>query len=62
MKIEEWPSRAKWDQAGQNRVKWCQTGSNGAKLSQTDAKRANGAKRGQIESCGADFLHARIFL
>ena len=30
MKIEEWPSRAKWGQAGQNRVKWGQIGPNRA--------------------------------
>ena len=48
MKIEEWP-----------------TGSNGAKKCLTEpnmAKRANGAKRGQMGPYGADFLHARIFL
>ena len=75
VKIEEWPSRAKWGQAGSNRAKWCQTGSNGATRGQTGPKRAkkglrsqkwpkgpNGAKRDQMGSYGADFLHARIFL
>ena len=48
-----------------NRVKWGQTGSNGGKKGLTGpngAKRANGAKRGQMGSYEADFLHARIFL
>ena len=40
IEIEEWPSRAKWGQAGPNRTKWCQTGSNGAKQGQTGPKRA----------------------
>ena len=43
MKIEEWPSKAKWGQAGQtgpNGAKWCQTGSNGAKRGKNGQKRA----------------------
>ena len=31
IKIEKWPSRAKWGQAGQDGAKLCQTGQNGAK-------------------------------
>merc|ERR1711942_274256 len=75
VKIEEWPSRAKWGQAGPNRSKWCQMVQNRVKRGQTGPKRAkkglwsqtgpkreNGAKRGQMGSYGADFLHARIFL
>ena len=44
VKIEEWPSRAKWGQAGPNRSKWCQMVPNGAKQGQTGS---NGAKKGQ---------------
>ena len=78
VKIEEWPSRDKWGQSGPNRAKWCQMVPNGAKQGHTElhgvkrgqkgptepngAKRANRAKRGQMGSYGADFLHARIFL
>ena len=63
IKVEEWPSRAKWGQAGPNRAKWYQTGSNRAKRGQTGpkmtkkcftgpngAKRANGTKGGQMGS------------
>ena len=62
MKIEEWPSRAKWGQAGPNRSKWCQMVPNGAKQGQTGPhgvkrgqkgpKRAYGAKRGQKGQMG----------
>ena len=65
VKIEEWPSRAKWGQAGPNRAKWCQmvpnrvkrghTGSNGAKKGQkgpTEPKVAKRAKRGQTRPNG----------
>jgi len=65
VKIEEWPSRAKWGQAGPNRPKWCQmvpnrvkrghTGSNGAKKGQkgpTEPKVAKRAKRGQTRPNG----------
>ena len=55
VKIEEWPSRAKWGQAGPNRAKWCQmvpnrvkrghTGSNEAKKGQKGPTEPNGAKR-----------------
>ena len=77
VKIEEWPSRAKWGQLGSNRTKWCQMmpnrdkrgqmGSNRAKRGQKQlmgpnvAKRAKRAKRGQMGSNGADFLRAHIF-
>ena len=53
MKIEEWPSRAKWAKRGQtgpNGDKWCQTGSNRAKRGQTGPKRA---KKGQKVPYGA---------
>merc|ERR1711942_222525 len=46
VKIEEWPSRAKWGQAGPNRSKWCQMVQNRVKRGQTGPKRAYGAKRG----------------
>ena len=52
VKIEEWPSRAKWGQAGSSRAKWGQKWPKGP----------NRAKRGQMGSYGADFLHARLFL
>ena len=44
MKIEEWPSRAKWGQAGSNRTKWCQMVPNRVKRGQMGS---NGAKNGQ---------------
>ena len=54
MKIEEWPRRAKWGQAGPNRAKWCQMVPNRVKRGQTGSNRAKngqtvpyGAKRGQ---------------
>ena len=43
-KIEEWPSRAKWGQAGSNRTKWCQMVPNRVKRGQMGS---NGAKNGQ---------------
>ena len=62
VKIEEWPSRAKWGQAGPNRAKWCQMVPNGAKRGQTGPqgvkrgqkgpKRAYGAERGQKGQTG----------
>ena len=55
IKIEEWPSRAKWGQSGPNGAKWCQMmpnrvkrgqmGSNGAKLGQKGPYGENVAKR-----------------
>ena len=75
IKIEEWPSRAKWGQSGPTRpsgAEWCQTESNWAKRDQTgqnEAKKgltgpnvAKRAKRGQMGSIGADSLHARRLL
>ena len=69
MKIEKWPSRAKWGQAGPNRAKWCQAGSNGAKKFQ---KVAHGAKCGQKGQrcqtrpngviCGGFFTCTHIFM
>ena len=47
MKIEKWPSRVKWGQAGAYGAKWCQTGSNKAKRGQTGQKGPYGAKCGQ---------------
>ena len=44
VKIEEWPSRAKWGQAGPNRAKWCQMVPNRVKRGHTGS---NGAKKGQ---------------
>ena len=68
-------SGANRGQTGPNGAKWCQTESNGAKRGQTGqneakksltgqnlAKRAKRAKRGQMGSNGADFLHAHILL
>ena len=62
MKIEEWPSTAKWCQAGPNGAKQGQTGPNGAKkclMGPNLVKRANVAKRGHMGSYGADFLRAQ---
>ena len=44
IKIEEWPSRAKWGQSGPNRAKWCQMMPNRVKRGKTGS---NGAKQGQ---------------
>ena len=45
MKIEKWPRRAKWGQAGPSGANWCQTG-------------PKGIKRGHMGPNAADFLHA----
>ena len=50
IKIEEWPSRAKWGQSGPNGAKWCQMMPNRVKRGKTGS---NGAKRGQKEPYGA---------
>ena len=50
IKIEEWPSRANWDQSGPNRAKWCQMMPNRVTRGQTGS---NGAKRGQKGPYGA---------
>ena len=71
IKIEEWPSRAKWGQSvpsGPNGAKWCQTKSNGAKQGQTGpnevkmgltgqnlAKRANGPNEAKWGQMGLIF-------
>ena len=41
IKIEEWPSRAKWGQAGPDGAKWCQMIPNRVKRGK---KGSNGAK------------------
>ena len=54
MKIEEWPSRAKWGQARQNGAKWCQMVSNRVKRGQTGPKgptEPNEAKWGHMIFC-----------
>ena len=65
VKIEEWPSRAKWSQTGSNGATQGQMGPKRGKKglwSEKWPKGPNGAKRGQMGSYGVDFLHARIFL
>ena len=44
IKIEEWPSRAKWGQSGPNGAKWSQMMPNRVKRGQMGS---DGAKRGQ---------------
>ena len=61
IKLEEWPSRAKWDQAGPNWAKWCQTGFKRGQEGPFGPNVAKRAKRGQMGSNGADFLRSRIF-
>ena len=53
MKVEEWPSWAKWGQAGPNGVKWGQMVPNGAKLWQMVPNGTNWAKLGQTGTNGA---------
>ena len=54
MKIEEWPSRAKWGQAGPNRTKWCQMVPNRVKRGQKGQKKTS---RGQTGPKGATGLN-----
>ena len=61
MKIEEWPSRAKWGQSRPNVAKWFQTGSNGAKRGQTGPKWLKSALRGQTWPKGPTTLFEGLY-